>query len=245
MIRHPFLFLLTTFILASSTAYSAVDDEVDSDNGENSGLVEVHYDAEILAPYRDRRSNWSGVFAASLEQVLPDRFISTLDGSTYGDLFGETPVSLIQMEAGTKYNFALGSIGAGVIYGVGSVNKSTDSLTLTKTALSFTYTMDSLFSDPYVAPYANFQVLQWGIVDEGATLSHSESTSMSTGYSLGILILMDWMDPDTALKAINSSGLENSYLDLFMTQYNTSSGGNDEADLQTSFNYGAGLRLEF
>lgn len=245
MIKHPFLFLFTTLILISSSAFAAVDEEVSGDDGANNGLVEVHYDAEILAPYRERRGNWSGVFGVNLEQVLPDKFVSAIDGSTYEQLWGEKPVSLIQLEAGTKYNFAIGSLGVGLIYGTGSVTQSTDKLTLTKTAMSFTYTMDALFSDPYIAPYANFQVLQWGILDEGATTSHSEKTSMSTGYSLGLLILMDWLDPDSALNAINSSGLENSYLDIFMTQYNTSEGDETEADLKTTFNYGVGMKLEF
>lgn len=239
---------MTTLILISSSAFAAIDDEnyEDSDNGSNDGLVEVHYDAEALAPYRERRGNWAGVFGASVEQVLPENFISNIDGSTYGDLYGEKPVSMIQITAGLQYNMSLGSIGAGLSYGTGSVTDSTDSFGLKKLALNFTYTMDALFSDPYVAPYVSGEILKWDIHDEGATQSRDESTSMSTGYKLGVLILMDWLDPDSALRAMNSSGLENTYLDLFVSQYNTSNSEDaSEADMKTGLNYGAGLRLEF
>jgi hypothetical protein len=71
----------------------------------------------------------------------------------------------------------------------------------------------------------------------------SGKTAVTTGYSLGALLLLDWLDPAAALNAVNS-GIENTYIDLYLAQLNTS---NSEADprLETAFNLGVGLKVEY
>jgi hypothetical protein len=58
------------------------------------------------------------------------------------------------------------------------------------------------------------------------------------------LIQLNWIEKETAKLAYLGQGLENTYLDVFWTQYQNT---DDELDpaFENDFNFGVGLRLEF
>ena len=202
------------------------------------GKIEVVYPADRLIPYRERRSTWGLTFAVQNEQMYPGSFHSQFDGFGYDKMFGSSPINITQGELGAKYNFSAGSLSAGVVAGEGSVydtiiryqydvattgpevRPDIDSeLKLTKKGLFFSYMMDALFPEPYVVPYIEGQIIQfdWKENTVGSE-GKSGSTEFSTAFTLGALIQLNALDPMSAFEAQKSSGFENLYFDIFVSQ---------------------------
>ncbi len=237
-----FGFIFSLFVLSSS-AFGQEKEPTD-------GKIEIDYRPESIAPYKERRQNWGFVFGVAAEQILPTKFRSKIDTNPYSALFADSPMNAGQLELGLKYNFMLGSLGASVIYGNGGAQtgKINDgrTLNLTKKAIQLTYTMDNLFNTPFVAPYGGAQFVTWDWVEYSSNpgIKESGSTQVTGGITAGLLFQLDWLVPDEALLARDSSGIENTFLDLFVTQYNASEGTTDQ-NFQTDLNYGVGLKVEY
>ncbi len=237
---------LTTLSHASFEEPSAADDDLISADGK----VDVIYAPDALEPYRERRGPWAFDFGISMEEFHPEDFTAGSDGATYKTMFGEVPIRLAQVAAGIKYNFFLGALnldaqfGTGKVYDEGSGLKR--SLEVSKRGLSLGWTLDSIFAEPYVAPYVSAQVFEMDFEEKGSAVGDKSGTTAPTsGFSLGVLIQLNSIDPTDAARVANSSyGLNNTYLDVFATKYNTSTSETDP-DFETSMNIGAGLRLEF
>lgn len=243
------ILLFFCLIIFGRSAFAADTEEVILD-----GKVEVVYPVEATVPFKERKPNKSVIFGVTMDQVFFNQFRSKIDGYAYEDLFGKSTVNVIQAELGLKYNFPIGGIGASLIYGSGEVTdtKGVDynRLSVRKKGLNLTFTMDSIFSEPYVAPYISGQVLNWDW-DEKTTnvptetsLTKSGSSAFTSGFQGGLLIQLNWLDPDSALTAQNASGMNNAFIDLFVSQYNSTTGAEDP-NFQTDLNYGGGLKLEF
>jgi hypothetical protein len=223
---------------------------VDSEGAPEDGKVDIVYPAEKTVPYRERRSVVSTVFAISMDQVLPDKFSSKISSNTYNDIFKTAPIPIVQAEIGVKINSVLGGVGATAIYGTGLVDESLGagqdySLQLTKKGVGLHFILDNLFVEPYVAPFVEGQYIMFDWLEkQPADLRKSGSTAYNASVRVGVAIQMNWLDRNAALTAQDSSGLENAYLDLFVSQYSASSAAEDP-NFQTGMNYGGGIRLEF
>lgn len=247
------LLALSVFLIAIETFAAVSDTEALPDDGK----IEVVYPADRLVPYRERRSTWGATFGIQNEQMYPGNFTSQYDGFAYEKMFGQTPINIIQGHAGVKYNFGAGALAAGLLLGAGSVYdtiiryeytpvQDIDSeLEITKMGASFSYLLDTLFAEPYVVPYIEGQIVQLNWQESTVDLeAKSGTTDFSTVFTVGALIQLNWLDPASSLEANKNSGLENTYLDLFVSQYQASS-GEDDPNFETDFNFGAGLRFEF
>ncbi|UYL10573.1 hypothetical protein B9G69_008290 [Bdellovibrio sp. SKB1291214] len=227
-------------------------------NPEEQGLVETYYDPQSLvelhvrqdnlADYKTRRETHGVYFGINYENYIPVSFVSANDGKTYNELFNGDSISILSLLIDYKFNFVLGSIALGGSAGMGSIsdNRSGDTRTLevTKYMGTLKYTIDNLMKEPYVAPYVGFSMYQMELNDKSTTSSISESTPTSYAYTLGLLLQLDWLDNDTAKSATFNYGLENTFLDVFMSQY-LSSGGDADANMETDPIWGVGLRMEF
>jgi hypothetical protein len=244
------LLLFCLFLMAENSF--AADQLPD---GPSDGKIEIEYPADRLVPYRERRSTWGFNFGLQVDQMLPDQYRSPIDDESYTNLFGSSTLNLTQGQLGVKYNFSLGSLGANLVLAAGEIQDSrigndvhidTDAdLQLTKMGLSFSYVMDNLFPEPYVAPYIEGQMFKMDWLEKTKQgVSKSGVTGISTALTIGVLIQLNWIDSDGAFLAQESSGLQNTYLDLFVSQYN-SSGDASDPNFQTDYNYGGGLRFEF
>jgi hypothetical protein len=214
------------------------------------GKVEIDYPPSLLEPYRERRSDWSFQFATNLENFRPNEFISSNDGLTYDQLFGSSSVPVLQLSLGSKYNLAIGALTVNFIGGYGKVSGDRSGvsreLEITKKALTAEWILDAIMHEPYVAPYIQGQILEIEYRDKGAAVGDSSGrTALTSGYTLGLLIQLNFLDPtDTAMVANKNYGLNNTFIDIFASQYNTSQ-ASDDPDFKTTLNWGAGLRLEF
>ncbi|WP_413585822.1 hypothetical protein [Bdellovibrio sp. HCB274] len=224
---------------------------------EEEGLVEVHnpnalVEKEIaqdsLAPYKARRETHGIYFGIEYEDYVPLSFISINDGKTYQELFNGVSLPIISVMMDYKLNFSLGSVALGASYGMGSIEDTfsgeSRKLEISKVMATIKYSMDNLMNEPYVVPYVGMSAYQMNINDVSPTATISESVPVGYAYSLGLLIQLDWIDYDNAKQATFNFGLENTFLDVFMSQY-LASGEDEDANMETDPIWGAGLRLEF
>ena len=149
--------------------------------------------------------------------------------------------------AGIKYNLPFGSVTAEVSYEMGTVDGSNNSgmdvsMDVTKTALHFGLFLDTIWPEPYFGPYVQGSVGQFTYSLGRDDLEDSSSSGMTYSYTIGGLIQLNWVDPDGSREALVDSGLNNTFLDIFITQ---NSGSDEGANFSSSVNWGLGVKLEF
>lgn len=211
-------------------------------------LVEVELLQDNLAPYKIRREDHGAAVEFKYESLVLQEFISILDASTYEQLFGEESIPLAQLGIEYKYNFSLGSVAAGLEYGKGRLSDSLSgterSLDISKYGVGLTFIADMILDEPYVAPYVGIHLWQMEVAETSPTESFSATTQMGMNYTAGLLLQLDWIDYESSKYATFQWGLENTFIDLYVTKYAKTS-AEDDPNTETDFLYGGGLRLEF
>ncbi|OYZ24632.1 MAG: hypothetical protein B7Y39_00180 [Bdellovibrio sp. 28-41-41] len=201
-------------------------------------------------PYRQRRATHGLMFNVNAENLYFQDYTSIVDQKLYEELFGQEDLTLVQVQLDYKLNFFLGSLVAGVGYGQGTLVDDRigeeRSLTIAKKSGRAQLLFDSLMKEPYFVPYVGFNFWQFGITEENTTLStkNSYDTGNGTSLTVGFLVQLNWMDPQVAKLAYLGEGLENTYLDVFWTQYQNTDNELDPI-FENDFNFGVGLRMEF
>lgn len=212
-------------------------------------LVELHVPIEIDAPYRERRNTHGFMFSLNYENVMLDRYVSVIDLTKfYQDMFGESEFPVYNLNLSYKYNFALGALTANVGLGYGEIHDDGSgverSLSLTKYTASGSYIMDAVFDEPYAAPYGTFGVMKLSLEEKDATKAVKGSIDMLYYMQAGVLFQLNWLEDSVSRKSLVESGLENTYLDVFVAKYEPSDNV-DDPDTSTDYIFGAGLRLEY
>lgn len=227
-------------MLLSAQGFAATDDQL-----QKQGLVEVRLEQDSLAAYRDRRATNGFMFGVDYEDMVLKNFVSVQDGATYKDLFGTDAIPFVHGSLDYKFNFGLGALTLGADFGGGSVSgKSDRKLSVTKYGAGIKYIADVLWAEPYVAPYIGVNAWRMSTSDKSATDTTNETTGITYNYTVGLLIQLDWIDYDAAKQATFNYGLQNTYLNVYATQY-AKSGDEADVDTQTDVLWGAGLKFEF
>lgn len=204
--------------------------------------------------YKERRSRHGFTVGISSENVYMHDYTSIYDGKLYEELWGQEDVSLPQLNLNYKFNFILGSINIGAGYGQGSILDDRigeeRTIIIDKTAANFQFLFDNFMKEPYFVPYIGVSLFNFKITEQ-VTLAtstertdHSFTTDTGNAFTVGFLIQLNWMEKEASKEAYLENGLENTYLDIYWTQYENP---NQEPDpsTQSDFNWGAGLRIEF
>lgn len=245
--------LSTTLIVSYSHAavFANTGDRAEElvEDYSNTGLVELHTPVVVDAPYRERRNTHGFLFGLYYENVMLDRYASIIDGTTlYQDMFGESEFPLYNLELSYKYNFKLGAITASLGAGYGEIESDGSgilrSLKMTKYQASVGYIMDTLFEEPYGAPYVSIGVMRVGIDEDDSTQTVGHDIDMLMHYQIGVMFQLNWLDSAVARHSLVDYGLQNTYLDVFVSQYSASE-SLDDPDTSTDYTIGAGLRLEY
>lgn len=237
-----------TLILSHAFAAEGTQEEVE-DYRMSQGLVELHTPVEVEAPYRDRRNTHGFMVSLNYENVMLDRYVSVIDGTTfYQDMFGESEFPLYNLNFSYKFNFSLGSLATNFGVGYGSVEDETggiyNSLSLTKYSASASYLMDALFEEPYAVPYGTFGVMRLSLDEKNATESVTGNIDMLYFMQAGVLLQLNWLEENLARESLVDYGLENTYLDIFVAKYEASPDVNDP-DTSTDYMLGVGIRMEY
>ena len=211
-------------------------------------LVEVQILQDNLAPYKERQEDHGFYFRLAAEELLLKNFISAIDGLEYAEILKDNPTRMAMLNMEYKYNTGIGAFSVGVQAGKGNASDWASgqerTLNITKYGLGAKFTADKVLAEPYVAPYVGFTAWQMNIVEDSLVESKSEVTGIGYNYTVGLMIQLDWLDGDTAKNTTFNWGLENTFLDIYATQYAQSS-GEEDPDTATDMILGAGICLEF
>lgn len=256
--RIYLVILLQGFVLSFAQAQ-------DYSNPVSEGEILVESTQDLTLPYKERRKTFGGLFAINYEPYYPSEHVSVIQNKSYEEISGGESVPVLGVEIGAKYNFALGSAALLFGYGTGRFAKAENNLddaSVKITKLDFNFALDNLTSEPWVVPYAQGGIhqLEWEENSFTGTENLIETliAKPNIHYKVGVMIQLNWIenwiDPSTTAEGLRSSGLENTFLDVFYTGYQafadpdpvTGSLGAEagEADLSSS-GLGAGLKLEF
>lgn len=217
-------------------------------NASESPLVEVEVRGDVVADYKARRAD-SGIYIGlQKEDVSFDNYVSFLDSKSYINLFGEEPITLALLTINYKLNYSLGSLAIGLEGGKGGIKDNLSGqdrrLDISKYGLNLKLTADMILDEPFIAPYLGLTMWQMEVEEQSPAEVFSATTQMGMNYTAGLLIQLNWIDKASAIASAFNWGLENTFVDLYITQYGKTA-AIDDPDTETGATYGAGLRLEF
>ncbi len=213
-------------------------------------LVEINYPIDVMAPYKERRRTHAGNFGIRNENYVPALWESLIDEEYYDDTYAQTPIKLTSIEGGYKYNFILGSISlmGGIGYGEANTefNGIGRKMIATKYFARGMFALDNILAEPYMVPYVAGSIWKMKIQESEDTTDFGGTFTSGFGfdYTLGLLLQLNWLDADFARESLNQNGIQNTYLDIFMTQYLKTLTSTDPI-LSSKLMLGLGLRLEF
>ncbi|MGZ3769723.1 MAG: hypothetical protein ACXVCP_00985 [Bdellovibrio sp.] len=243
------LIISTTLCCFASVTYAENNSE--QIESKQTQLVEVELSENNLGPYKERRSTHGLYFGLDYEQLILVNYVSTLNDEDYTTMFGQSYIPLVRLNLDYKYNTPFGALAFGIDLAKGSITGNVGTgpsndrtLDVTKYGLGFKFVLDMLFDEPYVAPYFGFNIWQMTLSEKSPTDSFSATTQMGYNYTLGLMLQLDWLDFDQARTSTFNWGLENTFLDIYATQYAATTDQQDP-DTATDILYGAGIRFEF
>lgn len=228
------------------------DDEV-------GGNVKLETSEDYTQSYKQRRSTHGMLVGLSKEDFYPIDYQSLFGDVFVEDIIGSDTIDLVNFDIGYKYNVSVGSASFLFSYASGSISDAISGRTLSvnKQGLSANVALDAILEEPWAVPYLQVGVHQFNISEETSSASESASTSMAFNYRYGLLFQLDWlehfMDPSARADRLRSSGLENTYIDVYYADYMPSGSSTDpevlgsegEPNLLSSGEMGIGLKLEF
>ncbi|MBY0553286.1 hypothetical protein K2P97_02075 [bacterium] len=241
--------------------------DLNLDESLGAGEVIVEKAEDYTKPYKERRGTHGALFSVGMEKFYPVDYRSLFNDVHIENIVQEKRVNMVNVELGYKFNLSsLGSIAVVGVYGAGGIDGSVSgldrNLAFTKYGLSANFALDAILNEPWVVPYLQGGVHQY-MVSESAVVSGAEENRSGTAglagnYKFGLLFQLDWLensiDKTARAERIRSSGLENTYIDVYMTEYLASSAAIDPAstlgtegdpNLHSSAELGVALKLEF
>lgn len=253
------VFLSAVILFATSARAQDYSDPLKGDE------ITVESVQDLTTSYKERRKDFGALFSINYERYFPEEHVSVIQNKTYEELSEGEPVPVIGAEIGVKYNFALGSFAALFGYGVGNFaneSQNLDGVNVKITKLDLNFAFDNLTSEPWVVPYAQGGIHQLEWEENSFTGSDNVIETLvakpNAHYKFGVLFQLNWIenwiDPSTTAEGLRSSGLENTYLDIFYAGYSAYAEpdpivgalGADEGEANlSSSGLGMGLKLEF
>ncbi|MCK6599257.1 MAG: hypothetical protein L6Q37_12905, partial [Bdellovibrionaceae bacterium] len=111
---------------------------------------------------------------------------------------------------------------------------------------SINFYLDNMMSEPYIVPYLGLSLFRINSKEKIVPLEQTFESSSDLGNALtiGILVQLNWIEPESAKEIYLNNGVENTYLNIFFSKYENPNNEN-EPSVQSDFNWGAGLRVEF
>jgi hypothetical protein len=217
--------------------------------GNPNGLVEVHLRADPYASYSKRRTHWGFRLNLQWENFYPSNYVSPADQAPYSNIFGSNQGSIVSLGLGEQYNSPIGALYVDGVFGAGTIPGviSNTGMTINKYGVVAGILLDRFFENPWVSPFVAIQCVsfKWNDLGNGSGgATASSSTAPTLGYMAGVSIHMNRVDEVGAAEAYIDYGIKNSFIDIYMIEYATSSSAQDP-NLQTSPSIGAGFHLEF
>lgn len=260
MLKKVLISVLLTSCLFLNAQAQELELDTTTESTNASGTVTLEKTEDYTQSYKLRRGKNGALFSVTTEKFYPSEYYSLFQDAGIGDIVGEDRADLIGVELGYKRNIDLGSIAILANYAQGGIDGSfsgaSRNLSFVKQGVSVNFALDNLMQEPYVVPYVQAGIHQFLVTESGSAGDESASTGISLNYKFGLLFQLDWIensiDKTAKVDRLRSSGLENTYIDVYMVQYMASSNAADPANpsegdpnLASSGEIGVGLKLEF
>ncbi len=226
--------------------------------------VEVESRIDYTLPYKQRRTKWGMLLFLGAEMFYPSEYSSVImtgENGKFRQFSNSKMMTLGSVELGAKYNTLLGSFG--LLGGFAGGQISNPDLGLTSFNISiykvgFNFAMDNVFIEPYVVPYVQggVHVIDYKETSVVANIESEEGQTTDPIYHFraGLLFQLNWLekkiDPNTHYNGLVSSGLENTFIDVFYSYYAQpltvaeAAEQDGDPDFESS-EYGVGLKMEF
>ena len=220
------------------------------------GSVAVETSENYTAPYKERRGQHGVLFAIEMEKFYPTDYESLNNDVYIENVIGTERINLVGFEIGYKHNISIGSISALFNYAKGTADGAR-TLDVVRQGIAGNIALDGLFSEPWVVPYFQFGAHQFSVAETSRTFSLADSASIAFNYRYGLLFQLNWIenaiDKSSQADALRSSGLENTFIDIYFADHLASSRARDPSDLlsegepnlASAGEMGVGLKLEF
>ena len=217
------------------------------------GRVIVESPIDSTLSYKKRRSTHGALFSVSTETFDPVDYQSQFGDVLISDIIGSETISLVGVELGYKYNVSVGSAAVLVGYSQGGASSGSRGLQIKKKSLSFNVALDGILEEPWVVPYFQVGANEFEASEDKGSASTAASANISYGLRYGLLFQLDWIDKDARGDSAFSSGLENTFIDVYYATYVASSSAQDpnnlgsagDPNLGSTGQVGVGLKLEF
>lgn len=202
-----------------------------------------------LLPYRERRGKWGYNLSLGYSFFVPTNYEPTVGPyATYNELYSDSANSpLLEFQFSFLRHFGLGSLGleaaAGIYSNDSRISDVESTLDITKYRVGLTLILDTLFTEPWVAPYISGGGYVIQKKESSGSVTDNENTQVAPYYSFGLNFQLDWIDSDTAIGGYSELGLQNTYLFVEGRQLIESSAEAD-SNFGTDIFLTAGLRLE-
>lgn len=204
-----------------------------------------------LVPYRERRGKWGNQVSVGYSMYTPSSYASEYSALAFEDAYGnQSELPLIEVQYVFKRNFPVMSIGfevgAGIYENESDVETLVTKLRLIPIHFGAVLTLDGIFKSPYVVPYASAggYVMVFEESKDGAADVYGGSTQVAPYATGGMLINMDWMDPQASRTGFEDNGIQATFFYVEARKYFASAAARDR-DFENEIEPKAGLRIEF
>ena len=237
-----------------NTGYMVKSRSVGNGNKDNLVIVEPRniIPVEItgkmeMVPYRMRRRRWGQVWGISSGTYRPEDYELDQISAFYEDFYPDSSLGLIQLEAIFKRNYQYFSLGMYSSLGYFTVTSDVENfdseLTIIPLKLGFYGSLDTLWREPWVVPYAHGGVYTTYFSENTGGNTFNGTTLLAFYLTGGFMFQLDWFDDHSAREAYLDSGIENTFLFLEATYQSAS-----VEDKDPNFNgiyASAGFKVEF
>jgi len=205
-----------------------------------------------LLPYKYRRAKWGHMITLGASMYQPVNYQTYFESASAGSysLYYPSPsVPLVELCYTYRYNWAFGGIGIDVAYSYfqAQANQATfgaGSLTIQPIRIGGKLILDTLFGEPYVAPFVYGGMYEAFYSESQGNVTAGGNTAPALYYGAGVLLQLNWLDESAAVESYNQSGIENSYFYIDVRQYQQSSSAADP-NLSSNLVVGGGVAMEF
>ncbi len=266
---NPTSDLTTQPAISNGTEFQAQPLALEEPQSNESGDVVLEQQTDLTESYKKRRGRHGVLFSVGYEKYFPTDYFSQYRDKYIEEFLGDKEsIDLIGLELGYKLNFKLGSISILGNYAQGTKAK-TDyndgtttrerNLSIGRYGLSANFALDNVMEEPWVVPYGQVGVHQFKVTEDD--LAQDEAKEMTTqlafNYRFGLLFQLNWIeksiDPNTQIDGLRSSGLQNTFIDVYAMTHMASNETYDPADINsegdpdmsTGMEIGVGLKMEF
>ena len=117
-------------------------------------------------------------------------------------------------------------------------------LSLMPVTLGLRVSLDGLYDQPWVVPYGSAGLYLMSYNEKQANSVVDGNTQLAAYAKAGLLILLDWIDPEEARVAFEDSSIDNTYFFIEGRMFFASSELVDP-DFESDLHLNAGLVVEF